>query len=141
MFNSIIKPKQPKGAGWARDPDPPGWVTIGYEGQMWSYPQQGITVISAVEVAVDTGGYSKGPEYHVSISKAGGRCSRNEARFVLKAFRMQDAEEDNHVPGGFVRNYWLPVNENLTGQECPCKESEPVIRENKGDFEWRGIPK
>lgn len=110
-------------------------ATMGFEGYYWEYPERGFTVISALEVVNP----EIGPEYHISISKNRGRCSRNEARFITKCFGMQDAEEDNHVPGGFVRNYWLPVNESLIGKECPCKESEPVMREDKGDFEWRGI--
>lgn len=140
MIESIIKPKKPKGAKWIYQGPAPGSVTMGYEGHYWEHSEQGITVISALEV-VGPGpdDIAKGPEYHISISKNGGRCSRNEARHVCKAFGMQAAEEDNHVPGGFVRNFWMPVNENLIGQECPCKDSEPVMREDKGDFEWRGI--
>ena len=59
--------------------------------------------------------------------------------FESNAFGMTDAEEDNHVPGGFVRNYWLSVAENLIGHECQCKTTEPAIKEDKGDFVWRGV--
>jgi hypothetical protein len=52
---------------------------------------------------------------------------------------MQDSDEDNHVPGGFVRNFWKPVAEKLIGHVCPCKDNEPEMAENKGDFVWRGI--
>lgn len=135
MTESIIKPKEPKGYGWIRAMRLPRETTMGYEGYQWVWPEKGFTVFSALEVVKP----EIGPEYHLSISKNGGRCSRNEARFITKQFGMQDAEEDNHVPGGFVRNFWLPVNENLIGVECPCKAVEPVMRENKGDFEWRGI--
>jgi len=99
--------------------------------------------MSAVEVARDPDDIEKGPEYHVSVSKnIGGivmRASRNEARFVIKAFDMLDADEDNHVPGGQVRNFWKPVAENLIGHVCPCKEEEPAMVEDKGDYIWRGI--
>lgn len=141
MTQSIIKPKTPTGVGWESLGQTPQMFTMGYAGETWVYQRQQIVVISAVEVATDTDGSSKGPEYHVSISRAGGRCTRNEARFVQKAFGMQDAEEDNHVPNGYVRNFWLPVAEHLTGLECKCKATEPVMREDKGDFEWRGLPK
>lgn len=138
-MQSIIKPKEPKGAGWIHRGLAPTIYTLGYEGHQWFYPEQGIAVISAVEVASDPGDIEKGPEYHVSISKNGGRCTRNETKFVQKVFDMQDSDEDNHVPGGFVRNFWKPVAENLIGHVCPCKDHEPEMAENKGDFVWRGI--
>ena len=138
-MESIIKPKSPKGSGWVDGGPTPSHVTLGYEGRCWLYPEQGFTVISAVEVAKDPQDIDKGPEYHVSISRNRQRCTRNEARFVLKAFGMEDADEDNHVPGGFVRNFWMPVAENLVGHVCPCKDDEPAMVEDKGDFVWRGI--
>ena len=139
-MDSVIAPKEPKGDGWQKGPRAPLEVTLGYEGYYWFYPSQGITVISAVEVAQDPDDVVElGPEYHISVSKNGGRCSRNEARFVLKAFNMQDAEEDNHVPYGFVRNFWQPVADKYVGHVCPCKATEPAMVENKGDFVWRGL--
>ena len=47
--------------------------------------------------------------------------------------------EDNHVPGGFVRNFWRPVADRFSGYECACVATEPAIVEDKGDFVWRGI--
>jgi len=139
MTESIIKPKRPIGEGWFRWPDPPSWVTYGYDAETWLHESKLLTVISAVVVAYEDGIY-KGPEYHVSMSKNGlGRCSGNEAKFVIKEFDMQDAEEDNHVGKGIVRNFWKTVAEKLIGRECPCKESEPEIIEDKGDYVWRGI--
>lgn len=46
-------------------------------------------------------------------------------------------EEDNHVPYGIARNFWRPLAENLVGIECKCKEEEPAIVEDKGDYVWR----
>lgn len=139
-IQNLIKPKEPTGLGWVRGPQAPARLIFGFEGHYWFYPQQGIAVISALEVARDPEDViDKGPEYHISISKNGGRCSRNEARFVLKAFAMEDADEDNHVPGGFVRNFWMPVAEKYIGHVCPCKDEEPAIIEDKGDFVWRGV--
>lgn len=140
-FNSIIKPKAPAGHGWSYvglvDPT----FTNGYEGVAWRHVSQNLFVISALEVVYDEG-IDKGPEYHVSISKQKHgrprRCSSNEASFVIDAFGMDGAEEDNHVPYGVVRNFWLPVAESLIGMECPCKAEEPAIIEDKGDFVWRG---
>jgi len=59
---------------------------------------------------------------------------------MIRQFDAEGAEEDNHVPYGFVRNFWLPVNQSLIGFECPCKATEPVMKENKGDYIWRPAP-
>ncbi len=139
MIESVIKPKAPKGPGWVDGGPTPPEVSLGYESRYWLYPAQGITVISAVEVARDPGDIDKGPEYHISISRNRQRCTRNEARFVLRAFDMEDSDEDNHVPGGFVRNFWMPVAERLRGYVCPCKDDEPAMVEDRGEFVWRGI--
>lgn len=138
MIQSIIRPKRPTGSGWAEMGQAPAFVTNGFEGYYWAHTS-GLLVISAVEVAHDPGDIDKGPEYHISISKHGGRCDSNEARFVLEAFGMLDADEDNHVPFGKVRNFWRPVAEPLIGHECACKDEEPAIKEDKGDYIWRGI--
>jgi len=139
IAESIIKPKRPTGTGWVDGGPTPSTFTFGYPGQYWFFPERGIAVISAVEVASDKDDIDKGPEYHISISRNGGRCDRNESRFVLKAFDMQDSDEDNHVPGGFVRNFWKPVAEKFIGHVCPCKDNEPAVVEDKGDFVWRGV--
>lgn len=140
-MKSIIPPKKP-GAGtsraWVQLPTPPEFGAYGYEAIAFRNVSAGINVISAVEVAKDADGIDRGPEFHVSISKDGRkRCSSSEAREVLRVFDMGGAEEDNHVPGGFVRNFWRPVADRFVGLECACKESEPAIREDKGDFVWR----
>jgi hypothetical protein len=102
-----------------------------------------VAVISAVEVAAD-GKIDKGPEYHLSISRqtpmGPRRCTSETARWVLKQFGLDGAEEDNHVPNGVVRNFWRPVADPLVGLECECKEEEPAIIEDKGDFVWRPAP-
>lgn len=138
---SIIQPLKPEGDGWHLLPPLSGRYTMGYAAQAWSHPQSGLIVISAVEVAADKDGIDRGPEYHISVSKdVNGkkvRCDSNEARWMLAQFGCDGAKEDNHVPGGFVRNFWRTVAENLVGMECACKEDEPAIREDKGDFIWR----
>lgn len=138
-MDSIIKPKRPLFSGWIQGENPPAYVSLGYDSEFWFHSLYGICVISAVEVAKDKDGIDRGPEYHVSISKDGyRRCSSQEANFVIKQFDMEGAEEDNHVPHGKVRNFWKPVAEGLIGLECACKESEPAIVEDKGDYVWRG---
>jgi hypothetical protein len=137
----VIRALEPKGEGWSMGPLVD--VGTGFPCQSWGFIQGNgdmLTALSAVEV-VDGAGK---PEYHVSIAKehANGqkkRCTSNEARWVLEQFGMEGGEEDNHVPGGYVRNFWRPVADSKAGMECPCKEDEPVIREDGGDFLWRPI--
>jgi hypothetical protein len=104
--------------------------------------ENGLFVISAVKVASDKDGIDRGLEYHVSISRpvapgVTSRCNSDEAKWVLDQFGLEGAEEDNHVPFGKVRNFWRAVATPLIGMECACKEEEPAIREDKGDFVWR----
>lgn len=133
---SIIKPKRPKGTGWVSLGQ--GQI-YGFESHHWRHHDSGLCVISAVEVASDPDDIDRGPEYHISISKNGGRCTSQEAKWVIRQFDAEGAEEDNHVPHGVVRNFWLPVAHHLIGAECPCKSTEPEIREDKGDYVWRSI--
>lgn len=145
MLKRIIQPKRPKAnTGWVQVPfpkelldpllqvDPP---------DVWEHPD-GFCVWSAVEKPTPLPGESDvGPEYHLSISRNGGRCTLADAMWILGQFDLVDAKEDNHVPYGFVRNFWRPVADHLSGFECPCQDSEPAMREDKGDFVWRGVPR
>ena len=134
---SIIKPKSPAGPGWRKiDAPAPELEKMGYPYEIWAHDDNGLGVISAVEVASDE---DLGPECHISVSAFGNRCSGSDALWVLQQFDMVDSDEDNHVPGGNVRNFWQPVNRDLVGHVCPCKETESAIKEDKGDYVWRGI--
>lgn len=144
MIESIIKPLRPKDDGhWQRWPMPRSEWRMGYPCERWFHGIRALQVLSAVEVAVDKDGSSNGPEYHISVSRCAlgldgpQRCSSAEAKWVLLQFELDGAEEDNHVPGGKVRNFWRPVAEPLVGKECACKADEPAIVEDKGDFVWR----
>lgn len=138
---SVIAVLRPKGEGWREVPLGNG-MTLGYPSRAFVYDRNNLAVISAVEVASDD---NKGPEYHISISKQliGGaqRCDSNEAKWVLEQFGLDGAEEDNHVRSGIVRNFWRPVATGLIGLECKCKDDEPAIMEDRGDFVWRDSPK
>jgi hypothetical protein len=114
-------------------------VTLGFSGKAYGNRARGLYVISAVEVAKDADGIDRGPEYHLSISRDGHRCSSADARAALADFGMDGGEEDNHVPGGKVRNFWRPVADCFVGLECACKANEPAIIEDKGDYVWRGV--
>lgn len=141
-IESIIQPRMPHGLGWRACESwspPKELASLGYPVQAWENMAWGVFVLSAVEVTDEPGKPKLGPEYHISISANGKRCSSSAARMVLAAFRLEDATEDNHVPSGKVRNFWRPVADNLSGYECPCAETEPTIREDKGDYVWRGL--
>lgn len=138
---SIIKPKTPTGPGWVRIKNPAArhLDSLGFPHATWHHAENNLMAISALEVAADPGRPSLGPEYHLSVSACGMRCSAADALWVLAAFGLEDAKEDNHVPSGKVRNFWRPVADNLSGYECHCVDEEPAIREDKGDYVWRGI--
>lgn len=142
-MESIIKPKRPRIEGWRRLEDPPFLVSLGYPCEAWFHPADRFKALSAVEAPVDAPGMEPVPSYHLSISRIAKdgmprRASLQDARQILRQFDMEGALEDNHVPGGVVRNFWRPVAEGLIGLECACKETEPAIVEDKGDYIWRG---
>lgn len=126
---NIIKPLVPKGS----------WIEISTQGLNSNWPTRAfrhgeLCVISAVEVPEKEIGF----EYHISITKNGmKRCDSQEAKWVLKQFGLDGFEEDNHVPYGIARHFWRPVAEKLVGMECKCKNTEPTIIEDKGDYIWR----
>jgi hypothetical protein len=137
----IVKVLTPKGEGWREIPMDKRY-SLGFPSRAFIH-KSNLAVISAVEVASEPG-MDKGFEYHISISKqfsngTAKRCDSNEAKWVLNQFGLDGAEEDNHVPHGIVRNFWRPVADRLVGIECPCKEEEPEVREDKGDFVWRPV--
>ena len=138
-----VKVLTPPGPEWREIPMDKRF-TLGYPSRAFIHPASNLVVISSVEVASEPG-MDKGFEYHISISKQppsgiAGRCTSDEAAWVLKQFNLEGSEEDNHVPHGIVRNFWRPVAGNLVGIECPCKAEEQEIKEDKGDFIWRPAP-
>jgi hypothetical protein len=138
-IRSIITVLRPQVAGWREVPCELPGISNGPH-RMFFHDGHSLAVISAVEVTDELP--AKGPEYHLSISKQHRtrgtlRCTSDEARLVLRQFRLDGALEDNHVPGGMVRNFWMPVATNLIGLECACVADENAIREDKGDFVWR----
>ena len=144
MAESIIKPKKPNGswkpALWWQAP--PKLKALGYPVSAWENKKLKLFALSAVEVTdKEPRELDVGPEYHLSVSAYGKRCSVEKALIALKDFGLEDAIEDNHVPSGFVRNFWRPVADRYSGHECPCVDNEPAIKEDKGDFIWRGLTK
>jgi hypothetical protein len=135
-MQSLIKPKKPKGPGWKCVGPLP--YNAGYESWVWDHYEKGIRVGSAVEVDHTD---NIGPEYHISVSFQGRyRCSPELAEWAKKEFDMEGATEDNHVPGGFCRNYWKPVASKLIGKPCDCWDEETPMIEDKGSYIWRAQP-
>lgn len=140
---SVIACLRPQTGGWRELPTQLGdpLLAMGYPARAYFHPRSMIQVISAVEVASDAA--CDGPEYHLSISRSTPsgvtRVDSNDARWVLGCFKLEGAKEDNHVPHGRARNFWRPVAGDWVGVRCHCEDEEPAIRENKGDFIWRGI--
>ena len=142
MIESVIKPKRPVMQGWSREHEwvmPSQLAELGYPVEAWSHAANGLFVLSAVEKTNEPGKPDLGPEYHISISANGNRCTSADALWALAQFDLVEAKEDNHVPSGRVRNFWRPVADHLAGYECPCVGVEPNIVEDKGDYIWRGI--
>lgn len=141
MTQSIIKPKRPTGPGWREiDGSRLPIASEGYPFQVWAHDANGLSVISALEVASENVGVAPlGPAYHISVSAFGQRCSTADALWVLGQFDLVDALEDNHVPNGKVRNFWRYVADNLAGVQCPCVDEEAAMIEDKGDYVWRGV--
>lgn len=143
ITQSIIKPKRPGDfTGWHRATwwrCPPALAQLGYPVEAWEHSASGLFVLSAVEVPIEEDGMDLGPEYHLSVSLDGQRCTSADALFALAAFDLSDAKEDNHVPHGRVRNFWRPVADHLSGYECPCIDKETAIVEDRGDYIWRGV--
>jgi hypothetical protein len=140
---SIIGVLRPKGGGWHEIPIQAGnpLLAMGHPVRGYFHPRSMIQVMSAVELASDA--VCDGPEYHLSIIRSTptgpARVDSNDARWVLDCFKFDGAREDNHVPHGRVRNFWRPVTGDWVGVRCHCEDEEPTIREDKGDFIWRGI--
>ena len=141
---SVIRPLRPKNI------NPTEWHSqpFGDDGYIWDH-KSGFRMISALSAVKDPEHPEQdGPHYHVSMSMfafvAGLPVgpSRIDSQAAADRLRLHFPdfhgwEEDNHVPDGQVRNFWLPVDENRRGVECFCKQHEPAIREDKGDFVWR----
>jgi hypothetical protein len=137
----VIQPKRPTQPGW-RQIHGRVAALVGSAHELWAHDAHGLGVITAVEVASEAPGMPPlGPAYHISISAFGQRCSTADAVWVLGQFDLLDAKEDNHVPSGRVRNFWRYVADNLSGFDCACTDTEATIREDRGDFVWRGAPR
>ena len=141
-FVSAVKPLQIANAASC------GWYPIAHGDLAIAYQHvDGPRVISSISVVEDARDpEQQGPHYQGSISfypttaSRPRRISSSDAAYILRTwFSLDGWEEDNHVYNGAARNFWRPVNENKVGLECFCKQHEPKIVEDKGDYVWRPV--
>ena len=77
---------------------------------------------------------SEKPEYHVSVSFRGGVAGAEVMAYARHAFRLEDAQEDNHGPG-VARHLWMACEEADRKPDCHCvNEVAPTI---DGERVWR----
>lgn len=110
-------PRRPRGEGWTAYPDRALGLTF------WRHVT-GVTVSSSVDTVA-----GDGPTWHVGITQTDGegrvvRAGRTAMRLARWAFRMKDAEEDNHGPVRVLRSLWLPVDP-ARRKPCACKAETP----------------
>lgn len=100
-----MKALSPKGEGWIRK----GFQTnprIPKSARGWEHLPTGALVLSSAEPS----GVDGGMEYHLSVSKYVGRSSTDECMFALRAFGMDNAQEDNAAGlDGEIRHFWQAV--------------------------------
>lgn len=123
-------------------------IAIEPEWTRWYHPPSNPSVLSAVELADP----EIGPEWHVSVVVLGPaskpmRAGRGVVAMVLRDFGMVAEGEDNHVPGGKARHFWLAANADMRGV-CPCVATEraevtpiPGAAEEGDDFLYREVPR
>lgn len=93
-----------------------------------------LRVISTLTVALLPDGSGSGPQWHVSVSRHGGRAKPHEVTRVLRDFDMTTAEEDNHHPGK-ARHFWMPVDP-AHRVDCECKSDETVVLDTADNYAW-----
>lgn len=127
---------------FAREPvDKRAWTRVApwAGGHAWQLGD--ICVLSTLDMAKLPQSELVGPQWHISISRvaSGGqkRASDLQVRKAVRAFRMGDAEEDNHHPG-VARHFFLPV-EPAARVGCECKDDEITIVEADG-YRWQNDP-
>lgn len=129
MGDSMNEPKKPIRGNWLYSGKEP-W------GFVWDR-LDGMRVISSIDLASPQEGAPAVPNWHVSVSKNGARCTMEEARQVLSDFDALDLEEDNHDPKHKARHFWLQCDP-AHRKPCPCKDTEEPI-DDKG-YVYRKLP-
>lgn len=112
-------------------PQEPGWSAIGVNKDHTAWQKGYVYALSSLISVMDEHQPAHF-EWLVSFSKMGKRrLSNAEIQPVLKAFGIEDFEEDNHEKG-IARKFWLAVEEKYR-KPCPCKD-EMIITE--GEYQY-----
>ncbi len=160
-----LRAKEPRGPGWHRDRefdmlaaniatrDPkvianaaktlPTMIDAG--GRWYHIQGRGPTERTLCAVSTVNDVLDRGPTWHVTVSRVdlvsmrGVHCSDEDLLFAREAFRMRDAEEDNHAlldgrTAGVARNLFMEVDP-ARRSVCECKTTEIVERLPDG-FEY-----
>jgi hypothetical protein len=128
-MNATLAHRPPKGTAWRHVGPYPGPNVLSAA----IYRRGAVCVISALEMAKLPRRDEPGPQWHVSISRAGHRPRRQDVELALIAFGLVGAEEDNHHPGN-ARHFWMPVDPQFR-VGCECAEEERVVVDSDG-YTW-----
>lgn len=84
-----------------------------------------LAISTCVTAAAPDGSGDAIPQWHISFTNEGRRCTDEEVRQSLAAFRLTGADEDNHEPG-MARHYWMPLDP-ARRTDCECKTTEKTV--------------
>lgn len=104
---------------------------------VWACPTRMLMVLSSVHYATFRGVVR--PQYQVSVStlnvdlaRPRRRATDEECAYVLAAFGMVGAEEDNHE-AGVARHFWRLCDVAPDAEmPCDCKETDEIVVEPDG---------
>lgn len=99
-----------------------------YDLSIWM--RRRILAISTCVHAEAPNGVGSIPQWHISFTNEGRRCTDEEVRMSLASFRLTGADEDNHEPG-MARHFWMPLDPKRR-VDCECKTTEKVMIEPDG---------
>ncbi len=123
------RPSKDVARQWEEMPRPPVTGAPTREISAWM-SMNTIYVISELAMLEAPDGNGECLQWHVSISNRGRRAKEKDVRRALRAFRMEDAEEDNHHPGN-ARHFFLPVDPKRR-VDCQCKDGDTIKRDPDG---------
>lgn len=126
--------KRPVSGAWRR-------VYVTGSVELYDHALIPLRVLSSVDWVGETEG-GNGWEYHVSVSRRTKTfrqrvASDDVVKMALEAFGMTEAREDNHVPNGVVRNFWLPVDGRPPHCDCETTEAPHPMGDGTTSAVWR----
>lgn len=129
-----LQPRKPRGAGWERILTPLVTRDACGSNSVTYRRSDGTRVCSSLANAELPGEPpAVGPTWMLSVSCNQQRASNAVVRRALRAFRLERADEDNHIPG-IIRMFFMPVDP-ARRSICECKLTEEIVVEPDG-FVW-----